>query len=253
MSDHQPPKRRRRSSHVRRRRSADPQRPDAEMLLRAYVHGAFPMAASADGPIHWLIPDPRGILPLDRLHVPRSLARVVRSGRFTIRIDHDVEAVMRACAGDRISAVRKKRVDHDGRVIEHPVGHPVGGEFSGGWMSEPLLDAYIELAKRRHVHSVEAWLDTEHGLRLVGGLYGVRIAAAFFGESMFCRPDLGGTDASKVCLVHLVERLRRGGFRLLDTQMVTEHMRRFGTIEIDHEDYMRLLESALEKEATWSD
>lgn len=200
----------------------DPQRPTAAVLLAAYSSGVFPMADPERGEIDWYEVEPRGVLPLDRLHVPRTLARLVRQGRFEIRIDSAVSEVIRACAGDRSPANR-------------------------GWMNDALRGAYEELAALGHCHSVEAWL---HG-RLVGGLYGVRLGGAFFGESMFARPDLGGSNASKVCLVHLVARLRAGGFKLLDTQMVTSHMEQFGAIEIPTRTYRALLKEALACAAQW--
>jgi len=208
--------------HPRESTSSDPQRPDADMLLRAYAAGAFPMADGRCGEITWLAPDPRGVLPLERFHIPASVGRMLRQRRFEIRIDTATMAVVTACAGAR-SAI------------------------NGSWMSPRLLRAYRELHGRGHVHSVEAWT----GGRLVGGLYGVRLGGAFFGESMFVRPELGGSNSSKVCLVQLVERLRAGGFVLLDTQMVTEHMARFGGVEVPRADYDRLLRDALAVRAVW--
>ena len=192
------------------------------MLLAAYASGAFPMASGPRGRIEWFAPDPRGVLPLERFHLPDTLARLVRQQRFDIRVDSATDAVMKACAGRR-------------------------SRSNAGWMSPPLLKAYQALQALGHVHSVEAWLDG----RLVGGLYGVRLRRAFFGESMFVRPEMGGSNSSKVCLVHLVERLRRGGFTLLDTQMVTEHMRQFGAIEVPRAEYERQLAKALAGEGDW--
>ncbi|MFO0874609.1 MAG: leucyl/phenylalanyl-tRNA--protein transferase [Phycisphaerales bacterium] len=203
-------------------RSFDPQRPDGALLLEAYSRGVFPMVDTRRNRIEWYCPEPRGVLPLDRFHVPHNLAKSLRRQRFEIRIDSAVGEVMAACAG------------HRGR------GNP-------SWMNEALMAAYLDLAARGHVHSVEAWLDG----RLVGGLYGVRLRGAFFGESMFVRPELGGTDASKVCLAHLVARLREGGFSLLDTQVVTDHMRQFGTVEIPAADYLERLAKALRHDARW--
>ncbi|MCA9284243.1 MAG: leucyl/phenylalanyl-tRNA--protein transferase [Phycisphaerales bacterium] len=194
------------------------------MLLRAaYAAGIFPMADARTGKIGWYCPDPRGVLPLESFRIPRNLARLVRQRRFEIRIDTAFAAVLDACAGPR------SRDDE-------------------GWMSPVLRQAYVELHREGEAHSVEAWRDG----RLVGGLYGVRLHGAFFGESMFCRPDLGGSNASKVCLVHLVERLREGGFALLDTQMVTEHMQQFGCVEIPAEAYLDRLAHAMELDATWA-
>jgi len=218
------------------------------LLLHAYSVGVFPMADGWDGPINWFQPDPRGVLPLDALHVPRSLARAVRGRRFESRFDHDVAEVIRRCAGDRVAirrADRESEAHADAAIDRGSV--PDDAIESGCWMNEALLSAYLELVEIGHAHSVEAWRD---GV-LVGGLYGVRLGSAFFGESMFCRPDLGGRDASKVCLVHLVRRLVDGGFTLLDTQMVTDHMRRFGAIEISDIEYQQRLAEAVDRSATW--
>lgn len=204
------------------RTAVDPQRPDAALLLRAYAAGVFPMATGPRGQIEWHAPAMRGILPLEALHIPATVARLIRQSRFEIRIDSQTLEVMRACAGAR-------------------------SRDNGSWMSAPLLDAYRQLHALGHVHSVEAWRDE----RLVGGLYGVRLGRAFFGESMFVRPDLGGSNSSKVCLVRLVETLRAGGFLLLDTQMVTQHMQRFGAIEIPRREYEQRLDRALEGVARW--
>ncbi len=193
------------------------------MLLAAYRQGIFPMADVARNRVDWYEADPRGVLPLDSFHLSRNVARLVRQRRFTIRVDHDVPMVMAACSGE---GVRRE----------------------GNWMNASLLSAYHQLHAAGHVHSVEAWLEG----RLVGGLYGVRLGAAFFGESMFCRPDLGGSNASKVCLAHLVDRLRSGGFVLLDTQMVTAHMAQFGAIEIPLAQYRRQLAKALAATGDWT-
>lgn len=193
-----------------------PEAVNGDLLLHAYRNGIFPMADPELGVLEWFRPDPRGILPLDALHVPRSLDRRVRSGRFTISCDTCFEEVMRSCAVPR--------------SVEN-----------GSWMIEPLLQAYLELFERGFAHSLEAWRDDE----LVGGLYGVHIGGAFFGESMFSRPDAGGTDASKVCLVHLVERLRTNEFTLLDTQFVNEHLLQFGCIEVPAAEYDLMLARAI--------
>jgi len=193
-----------------------PEAVNGDLLLHAYRNGIFPMADPELGVIEWFRPDPRGILPLDAVHVPRSLDRRVRSGRFTISCDSCFEEVMRSCAVPR--------------SVEN-----------GSWMIEPLLQAYLELFERGFAHSLEAWRDDE----LVGGLYGVHIGGAFFGESMFSRPDAGGTDASKVCLVHLVERMRTRGFTLLDTQFVNEHLLQFGCIEVPAAEYDLMLARAI--------
>jgi leucyl/phenylalanyl-tRNA---protein transferase len=200
----------------------DPSRPNAELLLRAYTRGIFPMADPRTGKLDYYSPDPRAVIPLDRFHVPASLARVVRSGRFELRSDTDFERVMRLCAESRPG--RKET-----------------------WIDERLVRAYRELFERGFAHTVEAWRDGE----LVGGLYGVHIGAAFFGESMFSRPEAGGRDSSKVCLVTLVEWLREGSFRLLDTQFATPHLERFGCVEIAREDYLERLEEALDRRARW--
>ena len=188
-----------------------------ELLLRAYAAGLFPMAESAEDPdLFWIDPDPRGVLPLDRFHLPRRLKRTLRSGQFEVRVDSAFEAVMRGCAEP--TEMRPKT-----------------------WINDEILRLYGGLHEQGFAHSVEAWREGE----LVGGLYGVALRGVFFGESMFSR----ATDASKVALVHLVARLVRGGFRLLDTQFVTDHLRRFGAVEIPRADYHRQLERALAVEA----
>jgi leucyl/phenylalanyl-tRNA--protein transferase len=187
------------------------------LLLRAYACGIFPMADSADDPtLYWVEPRQRGVLPLDGFHVPRRLGRTVRSGVFEMRVDTDFDTVITGC-----SAVRPGR-----RVT---------------WINEPIRRLYGELFRMGHVHTVEAWREG----KMVGGLYGVKLGAAFFGESMFSVER----DASKVALVHLVERLRKGGFRLLDTQFLTAHLAQFGAIEIAREDYLVLLDDALREDA----
>jgi len=192
-----------------------------ELLLRAYAAGLFPMAESAEDPdLFWIDPDPRGVLPLDRFHLPRRLKRTLRSGQYEIRVDTAFEAVMRGCAEP--TEMRPKT-----------------------WINDEILRLYGALFEQGYAHSVEAWRAGE----LVGGLYGVALRAVFFGESMFSR----ATDASKVALVHLVTRLVKGGFRLLDTQFVTDHLRRFGAIEIPRADYHRQLERALGVEAYFAE
>ncbi|GGF31621.1 leucyl/phenylalanyl-tRNA--protein transferase [Aliidongia dinghuensis] len=184
-----------------------------DLLLRAYAAGIFPMAESADDPeIFWVDPEERGILPLDGCHVPHKLRRTVRHGPFEVRCDTAFEAVVRGCA-------------------EPTPGRP------DTWINEEILQLYVALHRRGRAHSVEAWIDGE----LVGGLYGVALGGAFFGESMFNRR----TDASKVALVHLVARLIEGGFGLLDTQFTTPHLERFGVIEIPRTEYQRRLAWAL--------
>ncbi len=182
----------------------------ADALLNAYASGWFPMAVSP-GEIRWYSPDPRGIIPLDTFHVPSRLARSLRARPFEIRIDTNFPAVIRACA---------ERPDPD-----------------GNWIDDEIIDSYSALFEQGFAHSVEAW----RGDQLVGGLYGVAMRGAFFGESMFHR----ATDASKAALVALVEHLRERGYALLDTQWVTEHLLQFGAIEIPRRRYLRLLDQAL--------
>jgi leucyl/phenylalanyl-tRNA--protein transferase len=188
-----------------------------EILLQAYAAGIFPMAESAvDREIFWVDPVRRGILPLDRFHVPSRLRRTIRSGRFVIRCNSAFEAVMRGCA-------------------------EATGERPQTWINDEIIGLYTALFHRGAAHCVECWVNDT----LVGGLYGVQLGAAFFGESMFSR----ATDASKVALVHLVARLRIGGFQLLDTQFVTEHLQRFGAIEIARREYHARLAAALRQKA----
>jgi len=184
-----------------------------ELLLRAYSVGIFPMAEDANDPdVVWVDPVQRGILPIEAFHVPKRLRRTVRQGRFEIRIDTAFEAVMRGCAEPS---------------PERPTT----------WINERIVELYTALFRAGHAHSVEAWREGS----LVGGLYGVRLGAAFFGESMFSRVP----DASKVALVHLVARLKLGGFKLCDTQFVTRHLAQFGAIEIPRAAYRRRLAAAL--------
>ena len=185
-------------------------------LLEAYASGWFPMAV-APGEIRWYSPDPRGIIPLETFHVPRRLARALRGGRFEIRVDTAFADVIVACS---------QREDAD-----------------GNWIDQEIIDSYVNLHALGHAHSVEAWQDGE----LAGGLYGVAIGGAFFGESMFHH----AADASKAALVALVDRLRARGFTLLDTQWVTDHLLQFGAIEIPRRRYLRLLDQALKVEATF--
>jgi leucyl/phenylalanyl-tRNA--protein transferase len=190
-----------------------------EILLRAYAEGLFPMAERRGDPtVYWVSPEKRGIIPLEDFHVPRRLARTVRSGAFTVTADRAFRAVMEACAA------------------------PAPGREES-WINDEILRLYTALHISGHAHSIECWQDN----RLVGGLYGVRLGAAFFGESMFSRMR----DASKVALVALVEGLNRGGFVLLDTQFITAHLARFGAIEIPRQQYLRRLQDALNREAIW--
>ena len=190
-----------------------------EILLRAYAAGIFPMAEDADDPgLFWVEPERRGIFPLDALHIPRRLARTVRQDLFEIRVDHDIEGVFAGCAAPS-----------DGRERT--------------WISGRIRQLYGELFDLGHCHTIEAW----QGGRLVGGLYGIRLGAAFFGESMFHRER----DASKVAFVHLAARLVRGGFRLLDAQFVTDHLATLGAVELERADYGALLQAAVEADAQW--
>ena len=185
-----------------------------QVLLKAYTCGIFPMAESADDPaLYWIEPQQRGILQLDRVHVPKRLVRTIRQGSFDIRIDTDFDGVLDGCAASRA-----------GRRTT--------------WINRKIRALYRDLFDAGYCHTVESWSSG----RLVGGLYGVALHGAFFGESMFSTER----DASKVALIHLCARLIHGGFSLLDTQFVTEHLRQFGTIEIERADFHVLLEKALE-------
>ena len=184
-----------------------------ELLLRTYAVGIFPMAEGADDPaVFWLDPDMRGVLPLDRFHVSRRLQRTVARTPFDVRLDSAFDEVVAACA-------------------EPAPDRPTT------WINDEIAGLYSGLAQMGHAHSVECWSDG----CLVGGLYGVTLGGAFFGESMFSRSP----DASKVALCHLVARLRRAGFTLLDTQFVTEHLAQFGALEIPREKYRERLAAAL--------
>ncbi|WP_127089869.1 leucyl/phenylalanyl-tRNA--protein transferase [Aquabacter cavernae] len=190
-----------------------------DVLLKAYACGIFPMAESAEDPgLYWIEPDRRGIIPLDGFHVPSRLARTVRANRFEIRVDSDFEGVIEGCA-----------TPQEGRAKT--------------WINARIRSLYGQLFQRGRCHTVEAWSEG----RLVGGLYGVRLGSAFFGESMFHTER----DASKVALVHLVARLKAGGFTLLDTQFVTSHLSGFGAMEVTKRHYQRLLEQALRTEANF--
>jgi leucyl/phenylalanyl-tRNA--protein transferase len=191
---------------------------DVDLLLSAYASGWFPMAV-APGEIRWFSPDPRGIIPLDTFHVPSRLARVIRSGRFDVRINTDFAAVMQGCAERR--------------------------EPEGTWIDDEILESYVALHREGYAHSVEAWQDGA----LAGGLYGVALGGAFFGESMFHRV----ADASKVALAALVARLGARGFLLLDTQWVTDHLSQFGAEEIPRRRYLRLLNTAMATNVSFAD
>lgn len=188
-----------------------------ELLLRAYAVGIFPMAESADDPaLYWVEPRERGLIPLQGFHVSQRLARTVRSDVFDVRIDSDFDAVISGCA--------TPAPDRDQT-----------------WINARIRQAYGALFDAGHAHTVECW----HEGMLVGGLYGVRLGGAFFGESMFHTQR----DASKVALVHLVARLRVGGFRLLDTQFVTPHLARFGAVAVPRREYRAMLDAATASEA----
>jgi leucyl/phenylalanyl-tRNA---protein transferase len=191
-----------------------------EVLLKAYACGIFPMAESADDPaLFWIEPEKRGVIPLDRFHMPARLARTIRSDRFTVTVDRDFDAVLEGCAQPWPGRPRT-------------------------WINARIRILYRKLYERRHCHSLEVYEDRA----LVGGLYGVTLGRAFFGESMFHR----ARDASKVALVHLVARLKAGGFRLLDTQFVTDHLKTFGAIEVPRRQYHKLLEAALSGEGDFA-
>jgi leucyl/phenylalanyl-tRNA--protein transferase len=191
-----------------------------QVLLKAYSCGIFPMAESADDPaLYWIEPQQRGVLPLEEIHIPQRLRRTIRQDVFEIRVDTDYEKVIAGCAASR-----------PGR--------------RSTWINKRIRQLYFELFELGHCHTVEAWRDG----RLVGGLYGVNLKGAFFGESMFSRER----DASKVALMHLAARLIAGGFVMLDTQFVTEHLRQFGTTEVPRENFHKLLETALSHEADFN-
>ncbi|HWF63780.1 MAG TPA: leucyl/phenylalanyl-tRNA--protein transferase [Rhizomicrobium sp.] len=190
-----------------------------KILLSAYAQGLFPMGERRDDPtLYWVSPEKRGVIPLDGLHVPKRLARTVRSNRYRVTSDQAFAEVMRACA------------------------EPAPGRDQT-WINDEILRLYTALHAGGHAHSVECW----DGDRLAGGLYGVSLGAAFFGESMFSTLR----DASKVALVALVEILRGGGFMLLDAQFLTQHLAQFGAYEIPREDYLARLHAAIGREASW--
>lgn len=199
---------------------SDPFKITPQVLLKAYACGLFPMAESADDPtLYWIEPDQRGVIPLDGFHVPKSLHKTMKRAPFEVRVDTDFDGVISGCA--ELTAERAET-----------------------WINEPIRDLYGTLFKSGHCHTVECW---QNGM-LVGGLYGIHLGGAFFGESMFSRVK----DASKVALVHLVTRLRAGGFTLLDTQFVTDHLQRFGAVEVPRADYQDLLDTALAVAADFS-
>lgn len=188
---------------------------DPDFLLMAYCSGFFPMADPKTGEIGWFSPDPRAIFELDEFHVPRSLRLVIKKNLFEVRVNTSFEQVMRGCA-----------------------------EREETWISEDIIRSYVELHRLGFAHSVESWSAGS----LVGGLYGVAIGGAFFGESMFSRQK----DASKVALVHLVERMKVRGFELLDTQWITPHLKMFGAKEISREEYLKRLRHAIKKKCTFT-
>lgn len=184
-----------------------------QVLLKAYSCGIFPMAESADDPaLYWIEPQHRGVLPIYDAHFPRRLLRTVRTTPCTVKIDTDFDAVIDGCAAPR-----------PGRTST--------------WINRRIRNLYRELFLRGACHTIEVWHDD----RLIGGLYGVALKAAFFGESMFSFER----DASKIALAHLVARLRVGGFKLLDTQFTTDHLKQFGTVELDRDDFQAVLETAM--------
>ena len=190
-----------------------------QVLLKAYACGIFPMAESADDPaLYWIEPQARGILPLDSVHIPRRLARTLRSRQFEVRINSDFNGVISGCAASR--AGRRST-----------------------WINSRIRQLYGALFKQGHCHTVETWSDG----KLVGGLYGVALGGAYFGESMFSTER----DASKIALVYLVARLIHGGFIMLDTQFVTEHLRQFGTKELDKTAFQDKLDDAVGKKASF--
>lgn len=190
----------------------------AALILKAYSEGVFPMADGRDGDVHWYLPNNRGIIPINKFHVPRRLGKTLRKGTFEISFDRAFARVMHACSAPR-------------------PGQP------DTWINDDIVEAYCELHELGFAHSVETWRNG----RLVGGLYGVALKGLFAGESMFST----ATDASKVALVALVDRLRQRGFDLLDTQMYTSHLGQFGAVEIPNAEYQILLKRALQIDATF--
>ncbi len=190
-----------------------------QVLLKAYACGIFPMAESADDPgLFWVEPDMRGVIPLNEFHVPKRLARTVRQGVYKVSVNKAFEQTIALCAED-------------------------APDRSNTWINRRITQLYTELHQMGYCHSVECWKGYEH----VGGLYGVCLRGAFFGESMFSR----ARDASKIALVHLVHRLNRGGFALLDTQFNTDHLSQFGAISVPKLEYEKMLDAAMEVEANF--
>ncbi|MCW8914729.1 MAG: leucyl/phenylalanyl-tRNA--protein transferase [Magnetovibrio sp.] len=192
-----------------------------EILVRAYAAGVFPMSEARDDPtIFWVDPELRGVIPLDGLHISKSLRKVLRKDTFEVTANRAFSDVIAACAAPRPGEV---------------------GEPKGTWINDEIIRAFCEMHDLGLAHSIECWQDG----KLVGGLYGIALKGAFMGESMFSRC----ANASKVALVHLVARLRIGGYTLLDTQFITDHLESMGAIEIDEQDYQERLEQALKVDA----
>jgi leucyl/phenylalanyl-tRNA--protein transferase len=189
-----------------------------ELVLKAYAYGVFPMAKSReDTEVFWVQPKLRGVIPLEKFHVSRSLRKTLRRGVFRVTVNADFAGVLEGCAESA-----------EGRTDT--------------WINNHIMELFIQLHEAGLAHSIETWLDDEDGTpRLAGGLYGLAMGAAFFGESMFSR----ATDASKVALTHLAAILKKGGFTLLDTQFITDHLKTFGAIEIPQKDYLAQLGAAL--------
>jgi leucyl/phenylalanyl-tRNA--protein transferase len=198
-----------------------------EALLGAYRQGAFPMGDPDSGEVHWYSPDPRAVLPLNEgFHVPRRLERTMRAAPFEIRFNTRFTDVVRRCAEPR-----------------------PGREDS--WINDWIISAYTVLHEAGHAHCVEAWTRGDEP-RLVGGLYGVSLGGAFFAESKFSRPEEGGRDASKVCLVHLVQHLHTRGFTLLDVQLYNPHLEQFGLRLLSRDEYLARMREAIGLDVTWS-
>ncbi len=190
-----------------------------QILLKAYACGIFPMAESAEDPtMMWIEPDMRGIIPLDDFHIPRRLKRTMRTTNYQFKVDSDFSAIMNACA-------------------------EVAPDRPSTWINNQIHELYRSLHEMGYCHSVEVW----EGDQLVGGLYGVSLGTAFFGESMVSR----ARDTSKLALIHLVERLKAGGYTLLDTQFITDHLKQFGAIEVPKDDYKALLDHAMQARANF--
>ena len=190
-----------------------------DILLKAYMCGVFPMAKSKDAEdVYWVDPEKRGIIRLDEFHIPNRLKRTINQKKFEVAVNRQFVEVIKKCA---------KRTENR----------------KDTWINKQIVELYTELHHRGHAHSVECY----HNRRLVGGLYGVQINAAFFGESMFSEV----TDASKIALVYLVDKLNRNKFELLDTQFITPHLEQFGAVEISRDEYKKMLEHALKKKATF--